>query len=1377
MAPMEAATGIFEDAYEILSTLGQGGFGVVYKARQRTTGQLVAIKAMLPRGEGPGSDKLVTRFMRETQLCAQLYHPNIVQLINAGQTSAGQIYSVFAYSPGQTLAQILRQEGALDPAEARYLMLQVLDALACAHDRGIVHRDLKPGNIMVVTTGARRNAVVLDFGISTVVKNVLPPDEERLTGSAEMLGTPGYAAPEQLRGNEASPATDLFSWGLVFQECLTGKAVYAAPTLHDMIFKQLGPDPIPVPAALRNHPLGKLLEAVTRKDPAARPTSAAKVLRQLEACSFRGVTRGVLAEGDTGASTIHFGATMMLDPRRMRRGDADSVEDTPVEERRHVTALCCSIHLRSEHHISDRRTLGGPPSVRGPLDVIEEQNRILIDLLSRCAGVVEQNHGRLVATFGEEALFFFGYPQADEQEARRAGRAALALQALLGHETERLSLRGVRVTFRIGLHAGLVIASSSPDQADTSVTLGATPRMTARIAGAAPASAILVSSQAQRGLRNSFTFEAAGVLSEADEPVGLFRLCGEHVTSGGTIASGAEGETPLVGREPEMKLLLQRWSLAKVGTGQCTFITGEPGIGKSRLAGELRRRLSEEPHTLLTGRCVPDEQNTPLLPMVDLLERLIDREGDAASGRQVRLEKLLSRHRVAVASNLQLLATLLGLPVDESLTPLDISPGLQKSRTLEALCALLFAIAEAQPAVLLVEDVQWADPTTLELLSMLIGRVSSAPLCIVLTARAELSETALPTSGVLQISLSRLGSQDVEALVAELFEGREVPEDVLKQIIKRTDGVPLFVEELAQMLVDSGVLVRQGDAYELARPLTEADIPAGLRDLLTSRLDRTGEARETAQLAAAIGREFGLSLLSAASDRAPEEVDAHLAALQAAGLIQPKRRVGDRGYVFKHALIRDAAHESLSLAARLQIHARLARTLEESFPQVVASRPDLLAQHHAAAEQKSEAIGYAKKAAKASLQRSAHGEAAALVNQALHWVEALPDPRERATAELDLDSLLMPALMAMAGAGDARLVGLTARILSLSDELGASPYRYPTLYALTTYHHIHSNRQKALGLAERLVKLAREEGDVSGELAGLAIQAQCFILAGRHEDARASAERSIALYDPDKHRQMVLAYGVDLKTFAHSMLGEAHAFLGHLDRAVVSVDAAVAWGRELTLPNMITRSLFFSAFVHYLRQDQERTIEVTREAVALADRYGLPFSKLWASIFSAWARRDAEDLARIVEINRRRGELVGSTLVLSLLAECEAAHGRLDAAMRHIDEAVRFAHEQRDHQFLSGALRLKGTFTLARDPGALAAAEDCHLRAIEVAQAQSAKTEELCATTELARVLQKKGRAGEAHERLSAVLGWFEEGFDTKPLRDARAVLDSLAPA
>jgi TOMM system kinase/cyclase fusion protein len=1377
---MEAVNGVFEDAYEILGTLGQGGFGVVYKARQRTTGQLVAIKTMLPRGSAPRSDKLLARFLRETQLCAQLYHPNIVQLINAGETREHQLYTVFAYAPGKTLSQVLAEEGALDPEEARHLLLEVLDALACAHGLGIVHRDLKPSNIMVVTTGARRNALVLDFGISTVVKDMGPSDQERLTGTAELLGTPGYAAPEQLNRLESSPATDIFSWGLVFLECLTGRPVYTAATLHDMLYKQLGPEPIPVPSAIRLHPLGKLLEAVTRKDPATRPSSATRVLKQLEAISLRGLSRSSLAESGPLAISQNVVSTMTIVGRDHSQitDRTMTTEEALSSERRQVTALCCAVRVRPAEPREAPSPLGpasGPISSKRILDV-EEQNRALVDLFGLCVRVVQQHHGCLVATFGEQALFFFGFPHADEQDGKRAARAALALRAALSAERARYEKHGTDISSRIGIHSGLIVAPSSTESLDASLTVGQTPRIAAQIAAAAPPSGILVSGVAQRILRSSFEFEAQGVLSDGGEPVKLFRLQGEHVTALGTVRNG-QTDTPLVGREPEIKLLLTRWEQARDGTGQCSLVTGEPGIGKSRLADELRRRLADEPHTLLTVRCAPDAQNSPLYPVVDLLERLLEREGDSAgSDRLSRLASLLSRHGLDVAANLPLLAALLAIPLGGAHRALDISPELQKSRTLAALCALLFAIAEARPAVLLVEDLHWADSTTLDFLSQLVVRVSSAPLCVVLTARPELPQTALPTTGVLQISLSRLRSEDTEALVAELFEGRDVPEEVLEQIIKRTDGVPLFVEEFAQMLIESGVLVLRGDGYELSRPLTDADIPASLRDLLTSRLDRTGKpARETAQLAAAIGREFGFALLSATSDRPPEEVEADLKKLQAAGLIQSKRKVGDRGYVFKHALIRDAAHESLSLSARRQIHARLARTLEERFPQIVESRPDLLAQHHAAAEQRREAIGYAKKAAKAGLTRSAWVEAAGQVNQALAWASSLADAKERATAELELDSLLMPALMAMGGAGDSRLEALTARILTLADSLGASPYRFPTLYALTTYHHIHSNRAKALELAARLVALAREAGDVSAELAGLAIQAQCFIMAGRHEDARASAERSISLYDPDKHRQMVLTYGVDLKTFAHSMLAEALAFLGHLDRAVAEAENAIAWGRELGLPNMIARSLFFSAFVHRVREDRPRTVEVTREAIAIADRYGLPFSKAWAGMFSAWATDDAAELARILDNNKRRGEPVCRPFLLEMLAECEAAQGQLPAALAHVEEALRFADEQQDLMFLSGVLRQKGTLILVQDPGALDVAEDCFRRAIDVAQGQRAKTEEVAAALELARVLSKRGKPREAHERLSAVTGWFQEGFDTRPVREARALLADLA--
>ncbi|WP_437678781.1 TOMM system kinase/cyclase fusion protein [Sorangium sp. So ce131] len=1350
---------VLADRYEILGELGEGGFGTVYKARQLATGQLVAIKVLQLGSKGTAQaqarEKRVARFQREMQLCGQLHHPNIVRLVDSGRADEAVVYSVFSYVPGKDLAHVIAEEGPLDPREARHFMLQILDALGCAHAQGVIHRDLKPANIAVIPTGARRNVLVLDFGVGAQMEEAGRDEETRLTQTNESVGTPAYAAPEQLRGQPPTPRSDLYSWGLVFLECLTGKRAIAGDTAADVIYSQLSADPVPIPAAILEHPLGDILRRATAKDAAARNVTTEGLLRELEECDVSGLrSRSAPARLQRAAPDMRT-ATVEL---ARERNDGGLSRELVEGERRQITAVCCILTASS--------------TARGPADT-EGIDQLLGLQQEACTMIARRFNGHAVGVLGDRVLFYFGYPTAREDAARRAAEAAREMVAdLLGRRGALEAERKVRIDLRVGIHTGLVIARElrDPTIAGIGYVVGATPKLAALLSEAAEPGSVLVSGETQRLLRKHFALEEDGSrpLAGFEEPVEVFRL------REGSASGGLRG-VPLVGRARELDVLLERWGRVRGGAGQAILITGEPGIGKSRLARELEEKIRDEPHTWLESRCTPDSVNSAFYPIVDLLDRLADPRREATpEDKADQLEAMLSLHGFDLGEVMPLLAPLLSLPLSTQWAPLDVSPQKQRELTRNAVLSLLFEMAEKKPIALFIEDLHWADPSTLELLGQLVGEVGSARVLAIFTARPELPPSWSPTAA-LQIQLERLGPPEVEQMAMTITGGRALPAEVLDTIAGRTDGVPLFVEELVLAMIEAGALVEQEGCYALAKPLSEMAIPGTLRDLLVARLDRLGRAKETAQVAAAIGREFTFELLRAVSLRSEAEVQGDLDKLVAAELVHRKRRLRSAAYLFKHALVRDSAYESMLKRSRQQVHARVAKALEESFAEVVSERPDLLAHHHAEAEQKREAIGYAQKAALTALRRSAYAEARGQVSQALLWIEAIDDPTARTVAELELNSLLMPVLMATTSYGSTALKALGSRTLELSDALGTSPHTFPTLYALVIYHHMKSERAKSLELAERLVNLAREAGDASQELAAHAVLAQCFVMAGRIEEGRAAAERVLVLHDPTQHREMVLVYGLDPKAFAHIVLGLSLALLGYLDRGKAELGHAVAWARELNQPNMLSLSLFFSATVYRLRGEPERVLEVTGESIAIADRYGLPFNRAYAGLLRGWATKDVAEVSRILDAHKATGQVAAMPYYLSILAEAEAAHGMVTEAIGHLDEALRFSEEHADNWFRSGVLRLKGTFLLLKDPGAVGLAEECLRRAIDVAQLQRARTEELDATAELARLLRDRGRRREAHELLSAVRGWFSEGFETKTLEHAQRLLDELA--
>lgn len=899
----------FENHYEIVEKIGEGGFGSIFKARQLTTGQEVALKVMrsLARDDPSRMDTRAARFLREARLCARLRHPHIVPIVDSGQTASGCLYTVFTFVPGENLASLLAREGALAPPEARHLMLQVLDALACAHALGVIHRDLKPSNIMVSATGARRNALVLDFGIGVIVRATTGEALTRLTATSDALGTPGYGAPEQWQGREPSPRADVFSWGLVFLECLTGAPVYSGASEAELFYELLGPKHVPMPAVLERHPLGALITRAVRKDVSVRDLTARELFDKLDACDLRQLSRDAMQSARPAAANDAAKTASTL----------DTVSPHPERERRQVTVLAC--------------VLSGASPLGTGARAHDDRDTQLRAELAVAAEIARHHGGHIAAAVGDQLLIYFGYPQAAEDDAQRSAHAALEL--LSAFET-----RADQTCARIALHTGFIVAHP---EGDAALAAGSAAQLASELARRAPRRSAVVSADAYKLLRRTFSFEPNDDAGSAHE---RFRLGNRLATTAPSPEAG-----PCFGRKQELGLLLERWSRSRAGDGRSSLVIGDPGIGKSRLIRELRAQLSRNTYTFVEGRCTPETQNHSLCPIADLLARALglDREPSPIA-KITRLEAELERYGVAPVEAMPVFLRLFSLPSDGTWAPLDGPAHKHKDVTLSGILTLIFALAEHQPVLLVVEDLHWADPTTLELLGQMVREAPSAPLCVVLTTRPELAP-AFPAAEVLQVRLDELDRHEIEAMVGNLVGATILPPPVIDQMISRSDGVPLFVEELTRTMMDSRLLVERADRYELAGSLLDMEIPSTLRGLFTARLDRLGRARDTAQLAAVLGREHSVDVLTAVSTMRPTEVTEDLDRLMDAGLVSRKRSAKDAGAMFKHALVRDAAYESLASGARQRLHARIASVLEERFPAFVEAKPELLAHHWTAA--------------------------------------------------------------------------------------------------------------------------------------------------------------------------------------------------------------------------------------------------------------------------------------------------------------------------------------------------------------------------------------------------------------------------------------------
>jgi class 3 adenylate cyclase/tetratricopeptide (TPR) repeat protein len=621
-----------------------------------------------------------------------------------------------------------------------------------------------------------------------------------------------------------------------------------------------------------------------------------------------------------------------------------------------------------------------------------------------CSAVITQFNGHIAKYLGDGLLVYFGYPLAHEDDAQRALRTALGIIAAirtLNADHGRTAKMPVSLKVRLGIHTGLVVVGEmgGGEFLEQAAIVGETPNTADRLQKIAEPDSVVISGATYQLVRGLFDCELLGAraLKGLSTPIQVYRVLRETQAQSRFDVAMQAGLTPIVGRENESAILSERWEQVISGEGQVVLLSGEPGIGKSRLVQAFKERIATEPSRWLECHCSPYHQNSAHYPVIDLLQRLLQFESlDDSPVKLSKLERGLRKYNLPVADYLPLIALLLSLPVPEEYPRLTLTLEAQKEKTHLAIQSWLLAIAEAEALVLLFEDLHWADPSTLELLGHVLDQVPTTRLLLVLTYRPEFAPPWPVRSHFVSIALTRLPRIQAEAVIRNVSGGKPLPPQVLEQIISKTDGVPLFVEELTKTVIESDLLQERDGSYELTGPLPPLAIPSTLQDSLTARLDRLGSVREVAQLAATIGRDFSYDLLRAICPLDDPTLRDAMAALVDAEVLYRRGVMPQARYFFKHALIRDAAYESLLKSKRQQIHSRIARVLEEEFPAVVETQPELIAHHYTQAGLAVQSVPYWRKAGEQALQQSAFDES---INHFNKGLSLLPEWRDRSSAQ------------------------------------------------------------------------------------------------------------------------------------------------------------------------------------------------------------------------------------------------------------------------------------------------------------------------------------------------------------------------------------------
>ena len=1055
---------------------------------------------------------------------------------------------------------------------------------------------------------------------------------------------------------------------------------------------------------------------------------------------------------------------------------------TPLyAERRHLTVMFCDL--------VDSTPLA---ELLDP----EELHFIISAYQNMCFHVVRRFEGYTAQYLGDGLLVYFGYPKAHEDDAARAVKAGLEIVAelqqlnlQLGEEVSLLHDRPLQM--RVGIHTGLVVVSEmGKGERRELMALGEAPNVANRLQTIAHPNTVVLSAVTQHLIEGLFSFQPLGLraLRGVSAPIPVYRVLSEQDIRNRFELAISRGLTPVVGREEPLALVLQAWERVKSGNGQIVLVRGEAGIGKSRLLQSFKDRLIGDAHLRLEYHCSPYHQHSALYPIIDLLQRSLgfNRE-DTPEQKMRKLENALQDEERGLTfshlppeETLFLLAALLSLPLPESAPTFQFSPQRQKQKTLEVLVHWVLDRAAAQPVFLIVEDLHWADPSTLELLALVFDRQHAVQLLTACTFRPDFIPPWERQDRCVSITLDRLEDEEMRAMINALAGGKLLPPQVIQQIALRADGIPLFVEELTKVVLESDFAQETACQRGLAREGSSAAIPATLQDSLMARLDRLGAVRELAQRAAVVGREFSYELIQAL---VPDEgaLQRGLQQLIDAELVYQRGIPPEARYLFKHALVQNAAYQSLLKSRRKQLHGKIAQTLEARFPEVVSAQPELVAYHYTEAEQPQPAIHYWREAGLRAGGRAAHLEAIQHLSAALQLIPKLSEGVERDQVELTIQVQLGLSLAARKGYAAPEVEQTYTRAREICSRLGETVDLFPVVRGLCTFYIVRDEQSTARELAEQCLRLAQATRNEIYLIEGYTALGYVACYQGKLETAQNALQEGVALYRKHQGERLPFLTPQDPGVACLSLLALVRWLRGEMEQSRREMDEAQALAQQLQQPFNVTYAYAYNAMLRQLMRQPVEAAESARVTIRIADEYGFD---VWLGAgtmhfgIAKGAMGESEDGIMLIQNTLEAWRAGGAELLrpyfLAGLAEAYLIGGQYEEATTVVSEALLHVEQYGERLYESALYRLRGEALLRRAPDAPHEAEADFRQALAVAHAQGARTLELRAAIGLSRCLSAQQKRKEARPLLDAIVCQFPQEADSVDLREARGLQREL---